>query len=583
MAKITTLYRSRLSKERGTIKKDWGGKTSVALIYPNYYHVGMSNLGFQVVYGTLNDNPAIVSERVFLPDEDELSIYKRTDHPLLSLESQRPLRRFDILAFSLSFENDYSNILAILDLGKIPLMSKDRGEDYPLVLAGGVVTFMNPEPLANFIDFFLLGEAEVILKKFLESFLALRSSQMKKEETLRILAEEVEGLYCPSLYRVEYKGDGTIGSFEPLIPSIPPKITVAKQATLKGSLCKSRIITPYTEFSDTILLELNRGCGIGCRFCAAGFVYRPPRLAQEKEIFTTIDEILAESHRVGLVSPSVSDVPNIERLTHYILDGNGKFSLSSLRAPSLTKALLENLKSSNQKTLTIAIETGSERLRRVINKKLTEEHAIEAIVLIARTGFFHIKLYFMIGLPTETREDVKEIMSLVKSIRHHLIKESKGRERIGRLRLSINCFVPKPFTPFQWFPMDTVDSLKEKQRLLKRALSDEGGIRISFDVPKWAYMQTLLAMGDRRVGRMLLATHLNKGNWKQTFRSSDINPDFFVYRTKDLNERLPWDFIDHGIKQSFLQEEYNLALASIESPTCDIGSCTRCGVCAELL
>lgn len=579
MANITTLYRRRLSKERGTVKKDWGGKISVALIYPNYYQVGMSNLGFQIVYGILNDNPAIVSERAFLPEEEELSIYKRTDRPLLSFESQTPLQRFDLLAFSLSFQNDYPNVLTMLDLSKIPLLGKDRGEDHPLIVAGGVATFMNPEPLADFIDCFLLGEGEVILKRFFQTYLDLPSSAAKKQEALRILAEEVEGVYVPSLYRVTYKGDGSIGSFEPSIPTIPPRVRAVRQVPHKGPLPRSKIITPSTEFSDTILVEVNRGCGIGCRFCAAGYVYRPPRAIEEEQILASLEEILAENNRIGLISPSASDLPGIERLTSYILDNGGDFSVASLRAGSLTKGLIENLKRSGQKTLTIAPETGSERLRRVVNKKLTTEQIIEAIILIARTGLFHIKLYFMIGLPTETREDMKDIVSLVKSIRHYVIKESKGRKRIGRIRLSINCFVPKPFTPFQWFPMDTVDSLKEKQTLLKRSLSGEGGIGISFDVPKWAYIQSLLSMGDRRVGQMLLATHRNKGDWRKTFRSSDLNPDFFVYRAKDLDERLPWDFIDHGIQKSFLQEEYHLALASIESPPCAVGSCRRCGVC----
>jgi len=577
--KIDTLYRNRLAQERGTIKKDWGGKISVALIYPNYYQVGMSNLGFQVVYGILNDNPAIVSERAFLPEEEELSIYKRTDHPLLSLESQTPLLKFDLLAFSLSFENDYPNILTILDLSKIPLMSKDRGEDYPLIIAGGVTTFMNPEPLANFIDCFLIGEGEVILKAFFQTYLDLPLSAIKKEEALRIFANEVEGVYCPSLYRVIYKADGSIASFEPLIPSMPSMVKAVRQVPLRGPLRRSRIITPSTEFSDTILVELNRGCGIGCRFCAAGYVYRPPRVIEEEEIFTSFEKISCENRRIGLISPSISDVPGIERLTSCILDRGGDFSVSSFRADSLTKDLIENLKRSGQKTLTIAPETGSERLRRVINKKLTREEILDTIILIARTGFFHIKLYLMIGLPTETREDIKAIVGLVKSIRHCIVKESKGRKRIGRIGLSINCFVPKPFTPFQWFPMDTVESLKEKQKIIKRALSGEGGIGISFDVPKWAYIQTLLSMGDRRVGQMLLTTHGNKRNWKQTFRSSDINPDFFVYRHKDLNERLPWDFIDHGIRKSFLQEEYTLALESRESPPCNVVNCTRCGVC----
>jgi len=578
--KIATLYRNRLAQERGTVRKDWGGKISVALIYPNYYQVGMSNLGFHVVYGILNDNPAIVSERAFLPEQEELSIYRRTDRPLLSLESQTPLLRFDLLAFSLSFENDYPNILTILDLSKIPILSKDRGENHPLIVAGGITTFMNPEPLADFIDCFLLGEGEVIVKEFFQTYLDLPSSAVKREETLRILAEEVEGVYCPSLYRIAYKGDGSIGSFEPSIPTIPSRVKAVRQVPFKGPLPRSRIITPSTEFSDTILIELNRGCGYSCRFCAAGYVYRPPRAIEEEGIFASIEEILAENTRIGLISPAASDFPGIERLTSYILDKGGDFSVSSLRAGSLTQGLIENLKRSSQKTLTIAPETGSERLRRVINKKLTTEEILEAIMLIARTGLFHIKLYFMIGLPTETRQDIKDIVSLVKSIRHYLIKESKGRKRIGRIRLSISCFVPKPFTAFQWFPMDTVDSLKEKQKLLKRSLSGEGGIGISFDVPKWAYIQSLLSMGDRRVGQMLLATHRNRGDWRQTFRSSDLNPDFFVYRAKDLNEKLPWDFIDHDIQKSFLQEEYNLALASIESAACAVGSCNRCGVCA---
>jgi len=442
-----------------------------------------------------------------------------------------------------------------------------------------ITTFMNPEPLADFIDCFLLGEGEVILKRFFQTYLDLPSSAAKRQEALKILAEEVEGVYVPSLYRVTYKGDGSIGSFEPSIPTIPPRVKAVRQVPHKGPLPRSEIITPSTEFSDTILVEVNRGCGIGCRFCAAGYVYRPPRAIEEEQILASLEEILAENNRIGLISPSASDLPGIERLTSYILDNGGDFSVASLRAGSLTKGLIENLKRSSQKTLTIAPETGSERLRRVVNKKLTTEQIIEAIILIARTGLFNIKLYFMIGLPTETREDMKDIVSLVKSIRHYVIKESKGRKRIGRIRLSINCFVPKPFTPFQWFPMDTVDSLKEKQTLLKRSLSGEGGIGLSFDVPKWAYIQSLLSMGDRRVGQMLLATHRNKGDWRQTFRSSDLNPDFFVYRAKDLDERLPWDFIDHDIQKSFLQEEYHLALASIESPPCAVGSCRRCGVC----
>jgi radical SAM family uncharacterized protein len=579
MAGITALLRDRLAQERGTITKDWGGKISVALIYPNHYQVGMSNLGFQAVYGILNDNTGIVSERAFLPEEDELALYKRADQALLSLESQRPLRAFDLLAFSVSFENDYPNMLTILELAKVPLMSKDRGEDTPLVLAGGVATFMNPEPLAGFIDCFLLGEGEAIVNRFFEVYRDLDLSIMTRHEALRILAEQVAGAYCPSLYEVAYNTDGTIRAFAPSTPAIPSTLKAARHVPFEGTPCTSRITTPITEFADARLIELSRGCGYACRFCAAGYVYRPPRTKTEDELVESLEKLLAEPTRFGLMAPSVSDVPGIETLTRHILDTGSDFSLSSLRANSLTTGLVKNLKRSTQKTLTIAPETGSERLRRVINKKLTDKEIIDAIVLVARTGFFHLKLYFMVGLPTETREDVKAIITLVKKIRHYLIKESKGRKRIGRIRLSVSCFVPKPFTPFQWFPMDDMESLKEKQTLLKGALSREGGIAITFDVPKWAYLQTLLSLGDRRVGHMLLTAHENGGNWKRTFRSSELNPDFFVYRPKDLNETLPWDFIDHGIKKSFLQEEYNLALQGKESPACTVGTCTRCGVC----
>jgi radical SAM superfamily enzyme YgiQ (UPF0313 family) len=579
MEKIATLLRKRLSRERGTIKKGWGGKLSVALIYPNYYTVGMSNLGFQAIYGILNDNNKIVAERVFLPEIEELSMYKATKTSLLSLESQMPLTQFNILAFSISFENDYLHMLSILDLSNIPLLSKDRKVGYPLIIAGGATTFMNPEPIADFIDCFLIGEGEVILEKFFDAYMGLQLYELKKQDALEVLARDVSGVYCPSFYHVEYNSQGWIASFEPLLPSLPAKVEVVKNMPFKGPLLRSRILTPLTEFSDTMLVELNRGCGYSCRFCAAGYFYRPPRILEKEILIESLKDMLTANVRLGLVSPSISDVPGIEDITSFIIENGGSFSASSMRADSLTEGLVENLKKSGQKTITIAPETGSERLRRVINKKITNEDIINAVILITKMGFFHIKLYIMIGLPTEKREDIKSIVNLVKLIRHSIVKESRQRKRIGRIRLSVNCFIPKPFTPFQWLPMDTIESLKEKQRFLNKALSKEGGVSAGFDIPKWSYIQTLLSLGDRRVGRMLLTTYKNGGNWKQTLRSSDVNPDFFVYRDKDINERLPWDFIDNKIKKPFLQEEYRLALSSTESPGCNVGNCTRCGAC----
>ncbi len=579
ISKIASLYRQRLSLEKGTVKKDWGGRVPVALIYPNLYQVGMSNLGFQDVYGILNDIPGIVSERAFLPGEEELSIYKRTNCPLLSVETCTPVSKFRILAFSLSFENDYPNILEILKMSGTPLTREKREECHPLVIAGGITTFMNPEPLADFIDCFLLGEAEIVLKGFCRAFLDLPLDVIERHEIIKILAEKVEGLYCPSLYRVEYRDDGRIRSFEPALSSIPSRIKVAKKRPLQGKPARSRIITPSTEFSDTVLLELTRGCGHACRFCAAGYVYRPPRNFPLDEVIFCLEEILEKYKRVGLVSSSVSDFPETEKVTGFILDKGGGFSISSIRADAVTEDFAAYLQRAGQKTVTIAPETGSERLRRVINKGLTNEQIIRAVQILTQKAHFHIKLYFMIGLPTETREDVREMVELVKTIRHHIIKKSRGRSKIGRIRLSVNCFVPKPFTPFQWFPMDTVKSLKAKQRDLKSAVSKLGGVSISFDVPKWAYIQTLFSMGDRRVGRMLLDAHENNWDWNKVFRNSDLNPDFFVYRQRELDEILPWDFIDHGIRKSILQEEYRLSLASKESPACNVGACNRCGVC----
>lgn len=579
MESMSTLLKERLSRERGVIKKDRGGRISIGLIYPNHYAIGMSNLGFQAIYGILNGNKKIVAERVFLPEREALSILESTKKPLLSLESQIPLTEFDILAFSLSFENDYLNILSILDLSNIPLLTKDREVGYPLVIAGGVTTFMNPEPIADFIDCFLIGEGEVILEKFFDAYLGLQLYELKKQDALKVLARDVDGVYCPSFYHVEYNEQGSISSFEPVLPSLPAKIKVVKNVPFKGPILRSTVVTPLTEFSNTILVELNRGCGYACRFCAAGYFYRPPRVLEKKVLVESLKEILTDNLRLGLVSPSVSDVPDIEDITSFIIESGGSFSASSMRADSLTKRLVENVKKSGQKTITIAPETGSERLRRVVNKKITNEDIINAAILISRVGFFHIKLYFMIGLPTEEREDIKAIVNLIKSIRHHIVKESRERKRIGRIRLSVNCFIPKPFTPFQWLPMDTIESLKEKQKFLNKALSKQGGISAGFDMPKWSYIQTLLSLGDRRVGKMLLTTYKNGGNWKQTLRNSDVNPDFFVYREKNINEKLPWDFIDNKVKKSFLQEEYKLAMSSKESPGCSVGSCTRCGVC----
>ena len=341
----------------------------------------------------------------------------------------------------------------------------------------------------------------------------------------------------------------------------------------------SCITTPDTEFGSKVLLEVGRGCGHSCRFCAAGYVYRPPRVYEASELEKGVMKALEGCSQIGLVSPAVSDAPGIEELVGKICDTGARFSVSSLRAENVTGRFLEHLKQSGQKTIAIAPEAGSQRLRNIINKHLTEEQILESVRMIAGVSDFSLRLYFLMGLPTETPRDVDKITELVKRIRHRMVRESAARGKIGRIKLSVNCFIPKPFTPFQWFPMEEVGSLKKKQQQLKKRLVKSGGIMVNSDVPKWAYIQALLSLGDRRVGPILQNAHKLSGNWKKAMQLSQINPDFFVHRPKNLDERLPWDFVDHGITKKHLKAEYQLALEGRLSDICKVGECFRCGAC----
>ncbi|MGD9034785.1 MAG: radical SAM protein, partial [Desulfobacteraceae bacterium] len=377
--KIVSLYRARLAREKGVIRKDWGGRISIGLAYPNHYRIGMSNLGFQIVYQLLNTKENVVAERFFLPDDGEMSLYLESGKNLLSMESQSPLLKFHLVAFSLSFENDYPNILKILQLGKIPLLSHERDDSHPVVMAGGITTIMNPEPLSPFLDLFLLGEAEASLEAFIGLFIDVMPTLESKQEVLKTLAQNLDSLYVPSLYHMEYHASGTIKSMEPAHPGIPEKIKVARHVEADAPVATSGILTPDTEFADRVLIDLGRGCGRSCRFCAAGYVYRPPRLHNETQLLSRVEEVMEGHDHLGLVGASVSDTPGIAHVTGQIVEKGGRFSVSSLRADSLSEDLLDHLRSVGQRSVAIAPEAGSERLRRVVNKQLTQDQIINAV------------------------------------------------------------------------------------------------------------------------------------------------------------------------------------------------------------
>lgn len=557
--------------ERGVIRKPAAGRIRMALVYPNHYHVGMSNLGFQTVYRLVNDIDHVVCERAFLPDQDGGKIRR-----VLTVESQTPIEDFDIIAFSISYENDVPGVLTILETAGLPLPAAQRGATLPLVLAGGVFCFINPEPLAPFIDVFLLGEAEALVSEFFQVF----DPSAEKQEILHTLACQVPGLYVPAFYRPRYHDNGTLEAFEAL-QDVPAAVRRMMAPDLSDLPTASTILTPDTTFEDTYLIEVSRGCPHGCRFCSAGYVYRPPRFRPFSLLDGQVDDGCARTDRIGLVGAAVSDLPDIRALCEKARGRDIRFSFSSLRADALDGPLVEALKKSRVKTATIAPDAGSERMRRVINKGITEDHVVAAAEILVAAGIPNLKVYFMIGLPTETDADVAAIVDLVKRVKHRFLKTSRGRGRIGEITVSLSSFVPKPFTPFQWAAMDGVKTLKRKLKMVQTGLKRTPNVRVHADVARWAYLQGLIARGDRRVADILMLAHKNRGNWPQTFKASALNPHFYVHRERDADELFPWDFIDQGIDKSFLLKEYRRALAGQTSAPCpaDPSTCSRCGVC----
>ncbi|SMC20965.1 Radical SAM superfamily enzyme YgiQ, UPF0313 family [Desulfacinum hydrothermale DSM 13146] len=578
--KQTSRNQSRLAQEKNRVPVRPGGRIRIALAFANTYRLGMSNLGFQVVYQLLNRLPHVSCERVFYPDADLLADFRSGRERLQSLESGRPVSDFHLLAFSVPFENDYANLLEMIRFSGLPLKAQDRREEHPLVAVGGVAAFLNPEPLAPFVDLVFVGEAEGLLSAFVEKFQdGLRSSAISRREFLEGLAADAPGIYVPRFYEPRFAPDGLLQGFRRK-RSLPKRIRAARAPDLNDWPAQSAFVCSETEFSETALIEIGRGCGRGCRFCAAGFIYRPPRFRSAETVVQAASRWEGAAKRVGLVSAAVADHPQVDRLCRELLAQGFQLTFSSLRADRLSPEILQSVGKSALKSVAIAPEAGSERLRRVINKDLEEAQILEAAERLTQCGILHLKLYFMIGLPTETLEDLEAIAALVKKIKHHVLEKSRGRKRIGTITVSIHSFVPKPFTPFQWAPFAGVGPLKEKAKWIRRALGKVANVRVHFDLAKWAYVQALLARGDRRVAWLLEKVAGEGLSWTQAFKKSPHNPDFWVLRERDPHEVFPWEILDHGIKRSYLWAEYEKAREGTPTQACDTASrCTRCGVC----
>jgi len=561
-------HHQHAKSETGVIRKNWNGKTSIVLVFPNHYAVGLPNLGFQAVYRLLNSMDSVVCERAFLPE---------SPGTVVSVESNSNLENFDIIAFSISFENDYLNLLTILENVGIPLLSSQRHDSHPLVIAGGVACFINPEPIAHFIDCFLIGEAELLLPRFIGCV----ESSSNRSDLLTELAHKVPGAYIPAFYEDRYSSDGVLESLTPVGKSPPPrKITRVHVPHLDDMPTHSVVITPHSSFGDMCLIEVSRGCSHGCRFCSAGFVYRPPRFRPLPLLQECIRKGAEMSSRIGLVGAAVSDIPGLGFLCDQAREIGVQLSFSSLRADALTSELVASMAQSRVKTATIAPDAGSERMRRVINKGITEFQILNATTELVSAGIPNLKLYFMVGLPTETIEDVEAIVTLCQKVKDAFLESSRVLGHIGEMTISVNAFIPKPATPFQWAAMDAMPLLKKKLAMIFRGLKHVPNVRVEANSFKEAAIQAFLSRGDRRASDMLIRAVHNKGDWGKTFKETPkFSIAFYNQRQRSLNEVLPWDHIDNGVQKDFLEKEYLKAMEGKMSPPCPMSGCRLCGAC----
>jgi radical SAM superfamily enzyme YgiQ (UPF0313 family) len=540
-----------LSKEVGYIRKPHANRLRVALAFPNTYFVGMSNLGLQTMYSLLNAHADVVCERFFLPPKQELAALLQSGTRLVTIESQTPVRDFDVVAFSVSFEWDYTNVLTLLRLSDIPLWASERDYRHPLVVIGGAVTFVNPEPLAPFADVIAAGEGEALVPALVEACGIASRSQL-----LRTLAGH-RGFYVPSFYDVTYGDQGTIAAVTAREGTGAPA-TVKKAALKTTEACdppSTRIFTPDTEFGSRFLVEVVRGCANLCRFCWAGYNYLPVRAFPTDRILQLAREARAHATKAGLVSIALCDHPDIEHILVSLKDMGYSISPASLRLDDLTPAIVRLLHESGERSLTIAPETGSDRMRRVINKTVTNDEIEAAAELIFASGLENLKLYYMIGLPGEEDEDLVAIRDLTLRLRDIMMRHAKGRGRIGRIVASVNPLVPKPGTAYQWMAMERADVIERKMDRLRSLVAGIDNVWFNIKSERHSYYQALMSLGDRRVAPVIEAAERNGGQWRKAVADTGVDGDFYIYRDRSADALLPWDIIDGGMKASFFRSE----------------------------